>query len=265
MISHDGEHNLPESDARSLVRLLADVVVTPGGIAMQKRCLMEGLKDVIDADYWLWNVARLARDEAPTAISVLHNLSDHQFALMADDNYSNKASRLHADKLVELTRTHEHWTRTIGQIVELEDWEDTELYRWYRDHLDFEHSIMSCYRLPDDDGLGSCVGFHRGKGCDPFTPREIRMVDMVTREVEWLHRMGVPEQEDGQRTMELSPRLRTVLTMLMDGQAPKQIARNLYLSDHTVRGYIKDIYRHFDVSGRAELMRKFMTGDGGGH
>ena len=62
--------------------------------------------------------------------------------------------------------------------------------------------------------------------------------------------------------MPLSPRLRTVLGLMMDGQTAKRIAFHLELSEHTVRGYVQDIYRHFGVNGRAELMRRFMVGDG---
>ena len=43
----------------------------------------------------------------------------------------------------------------------------------------------------------------------------------------------------------------------------KRIAFHQNLPEHTVRGYVKDIYRHFGVGSRTELMHRFMVGDGG--
>lgn len=54
----------------------------------------------------------------------------------------------------------------------------------------------------------------------------------------------------------LSPRQRQVLHLLLVGEAPKRIAYGLSLSVHTVNEHIGEVYRRFDVGGRAELMVK---------
>jgi len=33
------------------------------------------------------------------------------------------------------------------------------------------------------------------------------------------------------------------------------------ISEHTVSDYVKDIYKHFDVSSQPALMNKFLSGD----
>ncbi len=58
-----------------------------------------------------------------------------------------------------------------------------------------------------------------------------------------------------QRTSkDLSPRLEQTLERLLTGDSEKQIARRLQLSPHTIHDYVKALYRHFDVSSRAELI-----------
>ncbi len=59
----------------------------------------------------------------------------------------------------------------------------------------------------------------------------------------------------------LSPRQRQILAGLLTAQAPKQIARDLGLSIHTVRDHIQKIYKKFGVSGREELMALFLPAD----
>ena len=48
---------LAQSDVRGMVRLLGEVVALPGGHAVKKRFLMEGLCNLIDADAWMWGLS----------------------------------------------------------------------------------------------------------------------------------------------------------------------------------------------------------------
>jgi DNA-binding NarL/FixJ family response regulator len=58
----------------------------------------------------------------------------------------------------------------------------------------------------------------------------------------------------------LPPRLRRTLKLLLSGHSEKRVARELNLSPHTVHEYVKDLYIHFAVSSRAELMAKWIKG-----
>lgn len=55
----------------------------------------------------------------------------------------------------------------------------------------------------------------------------------------------------------LSRRQREVLELLLQGASLKEIAVGLKISRHTVNVYSKALYRHFEVSGRAELAAIF--------
>ena len=61
-------------------------------------------------------------------------------------------------------------------------------------------------------------------------------------------------------TRNLSPRLQQVQELLLRGTANKIIARNLNLSDHTVKEYVSSVLTFHDVANRLELVLKL-----GGH
>jgi DNA-binding CsgD family transcriptional regulator len=66
----------------------------------------------------------------------------------------------------------------------------------------------------------------------------------------------VPQPVSGQSLPELSPRQEQTLQLLLEGDSEKQVARKLELSKHTVHVYVKELYRRFEVSTRAELLAK---------
>lgn len=57
----------------------------------------------------------------------------------------------------------------------------------------------------------------------------------------------------------LAPRVQQTLTLLLQGEGEKQIARILNLSKHTVHVYVKSLYKAFDVCTRSELMARFVN------
>jgi DNA-binding NarL/FixJ family response regulator len=58
----------------------------------------------------------------------------------------------------------------------------------------------------------------------------------------------------------LSPRLREVLDLLLQGLGEKQVAHQMGLSGHTIHYYIKDLYKRFGVSARSELLVLVLNG-----
>jgi len=55
-------------------------------------------------------------------------------------------------------------------------------------------------------------------------------------------------------TVPLSPRLREVLDLLLQGRSEKEVANELELSRHTVHDYVKELHYRFGVSSRSELL-----------
>jgi DNA-binding CsgD family transcriptional regulator len=57
----------------------------------------------------------------------------------------------------------------------------------------------------------------------------------------------------------LPPRQREVTKCILAGKTPKKIAFGMGLSIYTVREHLETIYRKFGVSGRDELMSRFIS------
>jgi DNA-binding CsgD family transcriptional regulator len=52
----------------------------------------------------------------------------------------------------------------------------------------------------------------------------------------------------------LTPREKEILTLAVAGQRSKQIARTLWLSEHTVKNHLKSAYRILGVSDLADAL-----------
>jgi DNA-binding CsgD family transcriptional regulator len=60
--------------------------------------------------------------------------------------------------------------------------------------------------------------------------------------------------------MNLAPRLRQTLELLVAGDSERQVALKLKISQHTVHVYVKQLYKRFGVSSRGELLARFVRG-----
>jgi DNA-binding CsgD family transcriptional regulator len=107
----------------------------------------------------------------------------------------------------------------------------------------------------DDRIIG--LGMHQFGAAPRLRPRQRALVEFAMNEVRRLVERGhlsiPPEEAAG-----LPPRLAQIRDRLLAGQVPKRIARELGLSIWTVRDHIQRLYRHFGVSGRDELMARFV-------
>lgn len=97
----------------------------------------------------------------------------------------------------------------------------------------------------------SLINLSRAVGRPRFTRREVRLVWLVQQELARL--IGGPLAVGPDPAAGLPPRLRRVLDCMLDGDGEKQAAIRLGVSRHTVHQYVKELYRHFDVTSRGEL------------
>ena len=68
-----------------------------------------------------------------------------------------------------------------------------------------------------------------------------------------------PRRDAAPRLPHLGRRQQQTLQLLLGGLPEKQIATKLELSRHTVHMYVKQLYRAFNVTSRAELLSKFVA------
>jgi DNA-binding NarL/FixJ family response regulator len=60
----------------------------------------------------------------------------------------------------------------------------------------------------------------------------------------------------------LSRRMRQTLEHLLGGDSEKEVATKLKLSPHTVHVHVKNLYKHFQVCSRGELMARCLRSNG---
>ena len=253
------ETSISEGELRAIVKLLGDVAVVEGGLEVKRRCLMQGLNDLIESDGWLWTIGQVDADsDAPMNFEHLYNgISSKQTAAMLDSP-SDTADPSPDDKhLAALVGEGKHFTRTRQQLVDDDQWYSSNNVKTYR----LNHGLDNCmYSItPLDSGGFTGVGFFRKVGREPFSERQRRIAHVVTTEVRWLVESDLPAEYGGLLAA-LTPRLRTVFTLLVDGYGCDEVAELLNLSPHTVKGYMKEVYKHFEVRSQIKLIRLFKTG-----
>ncbi len=254
--------NLSEDDVRAMVRLVGDVAGVAGDLTVKRRTLANGLADLIDADRWIWSIFRRCEPDGNyMTMNWIHNFPEQDIARIAAAATDTKNPQPENAHVAAMQEAGQHFTRRRAQMVEDGPWYDDPHTKTYRQGW-IDDCIFSIYPVEPETGVWSGIGLHRLWGRPAFSPRDARIAHIIAAEVAWLHHEAVP-QDRGDGTQHLAPRLRPVLVMLMVGRTRKSIAHDLGLSIHTVGDYIKDIYTHFGVSGRVDLMHRFMSGDGG--
>ncbi len=254
-----GEDAIGAKDVCSIARLLGDIAQLSDPLDQKRRPLIAGLAELIEADAWLWTLGRVdPKRKIPMQLEMLFDgLTDPQLAALLDSPSDTTISSPCDQPLAALVAQGEHFVRTRQQLVDDDVWYNNANTKTYF----LRHGIDQCmYAITPLEGEGfSGIGFFRRTGRPAFTEQQRQIVEVVTSEVRWLYESSLTERM-GSAVAKLTPRLRSVLPLLLDGYLCKEIAKLFHLSPHTVKGYIRDIYRHFDVKSQLSLIRYFQGG-----
>jgi len=243
-------------DLSRIVRLLGDVALVDGTLQARRRLLVERLAELIGAFAWFWVAGQVdEKTGAPMALNFLcGGLTDWQLAGFIKASSDTVDPLPVNDGMVQLLSEGKHFTLDRQDLVDDDRWYGHRAVRNLLIERGIEHILYTM--MPTDNHAYAGVGFMRRQGTPSFTKKERRIVHIVTSEVRWLtdHAVNHPGSHKAQQ---LSPRLRTVLSLLLDAFSCDQIADMLDLSSFTVREYMSDIYRHFSVQSHTELIHAF--------
>jgi DNA-binding CsgD family transcriptional regulator len=181
-------------------------------------------------------VVGLSPDEATNLFRIYASRSDAE-----DPIATALRSRLGAREPIAIRR---------HDAVDDRSWYGSQYVEEIRRPLGIDNSI---YSLLDLGAVHYGLSVNRGFGERPFGDTERALIEIFHAECAWLLRRR-PSPAVEQTRRELSPRERETLDWLLRGLADKEIAGRMQLSAHTVRQYVKGVYRAFDVTGRAELL-----------
>lgn len=249
---------MEEVDVRQMVRLIGEVAAIQGGHSEKKRFLMEGLCRLVCADAWIWGLS-CQRDPAKPQVYVSllnggipENTLPRLIAAVEHPAMIPLTANFHD----ELGRRKAHLTRSRFQITNPSAFAASEA-RAAWEAADIGPTILSV--RPIDERSSSGIALYRRYRREEFTNRETLMAHIVLTEVPWLHEQGWPEDR-GVSVPTLSQRQRLTLNLLILGHSRKQIANEMKITMNTVQGYIKEVYRYFEVNSQAELMNRFFQG-----
>ena len=170
----------------------------------------------------------------------------------------------------------ELWTRVHGelnsgahgitaarqQLIADPVWDRSNDNQYVMRTMEADQVIHSFYALPGNDGCiendqHDGVVWFRARGGAPFSEREVALVKFMHEELARL--IGGPLASASEPSpSQLPPRARQVLRALLEGEADKQIATRLDVSPHTINQYTKQIFRHFRVAGRNQLLARWI-------
>jgi DNA-binding NarL/FixJ family response regulator len=248
-----------EKDVKAMVRLAAKAVVRTDDPAQRKRHLLEELCKLVDANAWVWGLTHLRIPKSRVFVALIHggmpqeSLAKYLQTLDHPDTHA-----LFSNFYLEASRTKRHITRLKAQVVNEKRFAASPVHALWKE-ADLGDAIFS--RYPLDEKTGSTLGIYRSYNREKFTTRDRQIVDIVMSEIAWLHHEGW--RSDQARTIsDLSKRERQTLNLLALGRSRKEIASDMNISVHTVQGYTKHLYRHFQVNSQTELMNRFFQGKG---
>jgi DNA-binding CsgD family transcriptional regulator len=250
---------ISDLDARAIVRLLGNTAAVEGGHTEKKRFLMAGLCELIGADAWIWSLGTWSKTgDPPVYVGIMHGGFDvGRFAKMLKVFEHPHNEEIVAPWLHEVTHQRRHSTYSLADLDVDGIFSDSEVAELMA-NANIGELFVSGY--PVDDSSMSAIAAYRSNGAEPFSAREIKIAHLLFREIPWLHMTGW-SHEITSKAPQLYPRQRVVLNLMLDGLGRKQIGHQMELTENTVAGYIKDIYRHFGVSSQAQLMSKFIVGN----
>jgi DNA-binding CsgD family transcriptional regulator len=252
---------IDEQDVRAMVRLLGEVAANAGDHAVKKRQLMEGLCRLIGADSWMWGMCASLEPGMPPVyvMGYTGGFEPHHVANIMKSVESQEMRTATAHFARELAEKRTHLTRLQEQIDPDGYFQKKPLSDWAREAG--IGAILNSYR-PLEGGIISAICLYRRPDRPFFGSRDARIAHIVLSEVAWLHLLGWPTK-DLAALPNLAPRQWTVFNLLVMGHSRGEVASSLNLSQHTVNGYVKAIFLHFNVHSRTQLVSRFLQGDGG--
>jgi hypothetical protein len=93
-----------------------------------------------------------------------------------------------------------------------------------------------------------------------FDVQTLRTVGRIFRGLKWFHRELLLSHGLTISGEPIPPAVRRVLNELLSGATEKSIAKRLRITPASAHQYVKTLFRHFDVHGRAEFMSLWLNG-----
>jgi DNA-binding CsgD family transcriptional regulator len=252
---------ITEDDVRHIIRILGDVAAMKPDSDSQRIHLMNELAALLGTDTWVWGVAPMLDPGKQPVFLYQHTggMDPERMARFLKAVEHPDTGVMTAPLPEAINEATMQVTRAMQQVVSRERFENSPSKPLW-DAADIGEFLF-VLRAVVDYGF-SCIAFYRPLGAAEFSERDSRIAHIILNEVPLLHQVGMPHAVS-RPIPQLPPRCRLIINLLVRGQSRATIAGHLGISQQTVNGYVKQIFRHFDVHSQSELIARLTKGDGG--
>jgi Bacterial regulatory proteins, luxR family len=247
---------IPWRRARSVIRLLNEVRELGRTTEAARAHLLQSLLHVVgavigtcvlDVDY------RLGAKNSLTKVTFA-GFDDTSIALFqAHQSDGACVNPYHVQRINRLSaKPGEVLAATDRDLLTKRDWYSSPWVSDIARPARFDH-FLATVRPLDVNHRVEGLSFMRAAADQPFSEEDRDVLHLVHLECAGLY----VEQRTG---ISLPPRVEATLEHLLTGATDKEIAVRLRLSPHTVRQYVKTIFRAYGVSSRAQLIARLLVG-----
>ncbi|PQJ28757.1 helix-turn-helix transcriptional regulator [Rubritalea profundi] len=247
-------------DIREVIQLLGELAHSDLTLNQKRINLLRGISRLTQTDAWVWGISGKFESGKKSTFSLSHHegFTETQFAAYLTVLEKAKMADMFAPVLAEFASATSTLTRRRCQF-DPDGLIYTDAYSEWRE-IGLAPLVVSLTAVPN--GATSCVAIYREYDSPPYTAREAKIMHLILSELDWLHQEA-SAKSFSKKVYALSPRLNTVLNLLLQGSSRKEMSTYLSISPNTLSGYSKEIYKRFNVHSQVELIRKFSIGDGG--
>lgn len=144
---------------------------------------------------------------------------------------------------------------SLHEVMGPSRWERSYAYNEFHRPSRINGMTISLQLFPD--GRMNHLAASRDQGDPTMTRRHERIIGHLHREIsKHIGQRLATEQHVGRHL--LTPRLREVLDLLLEGFSEKEIAGELHRAQPTIHRHVTEIYKRFDVASRGELLAYFI-------
>lgn len=142
-------------------------------------------------------------------------------------------------------------------FVDLETLRETDHYRAYYEVFGVDDRLWVA--SPINLQAESYFVFDKRRTASRFTDADAELAGRAIRGITWFQRRLLYSHGLLIAQHPLTPAERLVVQLLLTDKSEKEIAAALEISAHTIHGHVKEIYRKYNVSGRAGLMAIWLS------
>ncbi len=250
----------------AMLDLVGTLAIVPNDRAMRCEALVRGLCRLVGAKVGI--IAQL--EDFRPGVPVPRHVWGMDFGFTSEHqrrtffaSLQNVRSMMHpvvdrmrplADRIVSVRRR---------DVMGDEEWYASEFFLKYSRQAGVDDMISLMHPIGKDAGVVG-IGLFRPVGAVPFGEVDLRVAAQLNESLAWFFRLITVPTRSGPPSEDLLPmRLKRTLEHLLAGQSEKQVARAMGISHNSVHQYVKQVYRHFGVTSRPELLARLLEGGPG--